>query len=81
VADQTATFSVTAAGTGPFTYQWYRSGVNIIGATGRSYTTPPTTSVDNGLIFTVSVTNAAGTVMSTQYILTVNTLPAITTQP
>ena len=31
VAGQTATFSVTATGTGPFTYQWYENGTPISG--------------------------------------------------
>ena len=39
---QTATFSVTASGSGTLTYQWYKNGAAIIGATSSSYTTPPT---------------------------------------
>ena len=35
---QSATFSVVASGTAPFTYQWQRNNVNIPGATGASYT-------------------------------------------
>jgi Immunoglobulin I-set domain len=38
-AGQTATFSVTATGTGPLTYQWYVNGVAISGATSSTYTT------------------------------------------
>jgi sugar lactone lactonase YvrE len=57
---QTATFSVVASGTSPFTYQWQLNGTNISGATSSSYTTPATTSSDNGDSFTVVVTNAAG---------------------
>ena len=43
---QTATFSVTAGGSGTLTYQWYKNGTAIIGATSSSYTTPPTVSSD-----------------------------------
>jgi len=37
---QTATFSVTASGTAPLSYQWSENGVEVAGATGASYTTP-----------------------------------------
>ncbi len=37
----TATFSVTAAGDAPLSYQWQRNQVNIPGAMAASYTTPP----------------------------------------
>lgn len=80
-AGQPATFTAAARGTGPFTYQWYLNGVAINGATSNSYTTSATVSSDNGSIYTVAVSNAAGTVMSPPYVLTVNTPPAITTQP
>jgi Immunoglobulin I-set domain len=79
---QTATFSVTATGTGPFTYQWYKNGVAVTGATSNSYTTPPTVTSDSGAVFTVAVTNPSGTVTSSPATLTVQAVkPAITTQP
>src|SRR5438034_1212665 len=80
-AGQTATFSVTATGTAPLGYQWQRAGVPISGATLASYTTPPTTSGDNGAQFTVVVRNSAGSVTSTVATLTVNSPPTITSQP
>src|SRR6267378_414890 len=83
-AGQTATFSVTATGTSPLRYQWQRNGTPIGGATSASYTTPTTTSVDNGAQFIVAVSNSAGSVNSNAAILTVNATlvaPAITTQP
>src|SRR6516225_10808589 len=39
---QTATFSVTASGSGSMTYQWRKNAVDIGGATSANYTTPPT---------------------------------------
>ncbi|MBB5344092.1 immunoglobulin domain-containing protein [Tunturibacter empetritectus] len=68
---QTATFSVTATGTGPLTYQWFDNGTAISGATSSSYTTPAAASTDSGSVFTVTVTNAAGSVTSTPATLTV----------
>src|SRR6202011_1089404 len=63
-AGQTATFTVAAAGTAPLNYQWRKSGVNIAGAIAASYTTPVTTSADNGATFSVVVSNTAATVTS-----------------
>src|SRR5947207_1781600 len=68
---QTAKFSVTATGTTPLQYQWMKNGVNITGATKASYTTPPTTAADNGSLFAVTVSNAAGSVTSNNAMLTV----------
>jgi hypothetical protein len=39
---QTATFSVTATGTAPLSYQWPKGTTSIPGATAASYTTPRT---------------------------------------
>src|SRR5579863_148582 len=76
VAGQTATFSVTAAGTGPFTYQWYENGVAIPGGTGSFYTTTATAASQSGTVFTVVVSSSAGSVTSTPATLTVQNAPA-----
>jgi hypothetical protein len=78
---QTATFSVSATGATPLTYQWQKNAVNISGATSATYTTPATTSSDNGATFGVIVTNSAQSVMSSLATLTVNGPPTITSQP
>ena len=49
LANQTATFSVTAWSRTPMSYQWQKATflanmVDIPGATAATYTTPPTTS-------------------------------------
>ncbi len=80
-AGQTATFSVTASGTGPLTYQWFKGGAAIAGATASTYTTPATVSGDSGSLFTVTVTNAGGSATGGPATLTVNTAPVITTPP
>ena len=71
-AGQTATFSVVATGTAPLSYQWPKSGANIAGVTSSSYTTPATTSADNGATFSVVVTNSVNSTTSTSATLTVN---------
>lgn len=68
---QTATFSVTATGTGPLTYQWYENGIPINGATSSSYTTPGAVLSDSGSVFTVTVSNSQGSVKSMGATLTV----------
>jgi len=79
---QTAKFSVSVAGTPPFIYQWQRNGINISSTNASSYTTPPTTSADNGASYRVVVTNSAGSVTSKSGGLTVLVVkPSITTQP
>ena len=78
-AGQTATFSVTAAGTAPLTYQWQQGATPISGATAPSYTTPATTTSDNGLQFSVLVSNSQGKATSNAATLTVNAAPPATT--
>ena len=80
-AGQTAVFSVTATGTAPLTYQWRRNGTSIAGATAASYTTAAATAADNGTVFQCAVSNAAGTVVSTTAVLSVNAPPLITVEP
>lgn len=83
-AGQTATFSVSASGSAPLSYQWRRDGVDIAGATGPSHTTAPTVVGDDGALFAVRVGNAAGMVTSDGATLTVSAspvAPTITTQP
>jgi hypothetical protein len=83
-AGQTASFSISANGTGPLSYQWRKNGTNITGATSTSYTTPATTTADSGAQFSVRVTNPAGNVISNSATLTVTAAPvapSITAQP
>src|SRR5207253_10012635 len=57
-AGQTATFSVTATGTAPLSYQWQKNGRSVGGRAASGYTTPATTSSDTGAQFTVTVSNS-----------------------
>ena len=64
-------FSVTVgAGTPPYTYQWVKDGVNMPGKTTQTLTIAPVASTDAGS-YTVVVTNAAGSTMSSAGVLTV----------
>jgi predicted esterase len=58
-----ATFTVTAAGRWPFTYQWTRNGVAIAGATGPTLTLENTALADAG-DYAVTVTNGVGSATS-----------------
>jgi Bacterial Ig domain/Immunoglobulin I-set domain len=81
---QTATLAVGAGGTAPLSYQWHKNGAMIGGATSPSYTTPATTSADDGSTFQVAVGNSAGSVVSTAATMTVNQAtgaPSIAQQP
>lgn len=56
-----ATFTVVASGTMPLSYQWLdHTNTAIAGATSASYTTPLTGNTDDGSVFSVVVTSAAG---------------------
>jgi hypothetical protein len=76
-----ATFSVTASGTAPLTYQWNKNGTAIGGATSSSYTTPATVLADSGASFTVTISNSMGQVTSSAASLTALDAAAITSQP
>lgn len=65
-------FSVTATGTEPLSYQWLLGGVAIAGATNASYNVASAATSQAGT-YTVVVSNAAGSVTSNSATLTVNT--------
>lgn len=75
VGNQPVSFSVTAAGTGPFAYQWYFNGATISGATSSVYTLA-SVSGSNAGNYTVTVSNTFGSVTSNAA-----TLIPVTVQP
>jgi hypothetical protein len=77
VLGATATFKVTASGSGTLAYQWYKGATAISGATAASYTTPATTAADNGTTFHVTVSNPSGSVTSSNATLTVGSAPVV----
>jgi Immunoglobulin I-set domain len=72
-AGQSASFAIVlGAGTQPIMYQWKRNGVAIPSANNAAYTAPPTTLLDSGALYSVDVTNPAGTFESTAAVLVVD---------
>jgi len=69
--------SVTVTGTSPFTYQWYKDGSPIAGATSSSLTLS-SVDKDDGADYTCTVTNPAGS--DTSSAITVRIVPYITAQ-
>ena len=70
-AGATASFSVTASGSLPLSYQWLRDGSPIGSATGTTYNLSGVTTNDSGSAFAVVITNAYGAVTSSVVNLTV----------
>ncbi len=65
VIGESATFTVSAEGSSPFSYQWIYQGTDIPGATELSYTVNPVAKASAGK-YKVRVTNAYGTVTSAE---------------
>ena len=63
-AGKPATFTVTATGMAPLSYQWQRNSSPISGATASSYTTAATVLSDGGSRFAAIVTDTRGSMSS-----------------
>jgi sugar lactone lactonase YvrE len=77
---QNGTFSVTATGSAPLSYQWQFNSVNLSGATSSAYTVTNAQTTNVGS-YSVMITNSLGTTNSTSALLTVIVPPAITNPP
>ena len=81
-APQPAAFSVLASGTAPLQYQWKKDGA-ILGTNAAALSLATTATTDAGS-YTVTVSNAGGSVTSQAALLTVNpaqSAPVFTLQP
>ena len=79
-AGNPASFTVTASGSQPLSYQWRKNTINIGGATNSTYTIPAV-SQSNAGNYSVIVSNSAGSATSNDAVLTVtpaNQLPTAT---
>lgn len=82
-AGNSASFSVSASGTAPLTYQWSKDGSALTGATSSTYTLGSAQLADAGS-YTVVVGNTAGSVASNPATLSVTAAPvapSISTHP
>ncbi len=75
-----ATFAVTASSSLALSYQWYKDGVALPGATGASLSLAATTAANAGT-YTVAIVSATGTVTSAGATLVVTGAPTIGAQP
>lgn len=73
-----ATFSVTATGTAPLFYRWYRNGVPVTGLTSNSYTLAAAAFSDSGAEYSCLASNVAGTAASGNATLTVTAMGVLT---
>ena len=74
-SQQTATFKVTAVGSGPLAYQWYKGVTTLTGQTSRTLVLSGLTPTDAGT-YSVIITNSLGSTNATAT-LTVLTPPAL----
>ena len=81
VAGTRSSFSAAVAGSGPFGYEWYFAGTNLLQSGTNSTLTLPNVSTNNAGNYTVVVTNNYGSVTSYVATLTVVLPPSITNQP
>lgn len=80
IAGSNAVSTVTASGTTPLSYQWRFNLTPISGATISSYTRANISSSDIGS-YSVVITNVAGSTISSNAVLVVNTPPLISGNP
>lgn len=83
ITGSTASFSVTATGSAPLSYEWQTSKdgsiwSSVSGAAGTTYNTSAVGLADSGRLFRCLVTNTAGTTPSASALLTVTLPPAWT---
>jgi len=80
IAGQTVTFSVTATGTGPLTYQWMQNASSLASATNAVLTLNNVTTAQGGTYY-VTVSNSAGSTNSATANLVVYPTTAATLAP
>ena len=74
-----ASFGVSVSGTPPFSYQWRFNGANLLNATNAVYASQAVAATNTGS-YSVVVTNLAGSVTSSNALLTVIVPPTLALQ-
>jgi uncharacterized repeat protein (TIGR03803 family) len=74
-----ASFSASVSGTPPFSYQWRYNGTNLLNATNAAYVIQAVAATNTGT-YSVVVTNSAGSVTSSNALLTVIVPPTLALQ-
>jgi len=77
IIGNSADFSVVAGGTAPLSFQWRRSGTNLVGANAASFNIASAQPADAGQ-YSLVITNAAGSITSAVATLTVVVPPTVT---
>ncbi|HZI18965.1 MAG TPA: PQQ-dependent sugar dehydrogenase [Pyrinomonadaceae bacterium] len=70
-AGAAVSFTVSALGAQPLTYQWQRDGANVAGANSPTLTLAAATAADDGARFRCVVSNASGSATSAEAVLSV----------
>ncbi len=77
---QAVTFSANVSGTAPFSYQWYKDGATMAGATGATYQISAMQTSNVGS-YSAVISNVAGSTTSDNATISLSSSPVITTQP
>jgi hypothetical protein len=80
IVGSNASFTVSATGTAPLGYQWQFNSTDIVDATNVTYSLAEAQTTNAG-VYAVVVSNLAGSILSSNAVLSVLVPPAITNQP
>ena len=80
LAGNSISLAATAEGTAPLAYQWFRDSLALTGADAPTLTLTNVTLADAG-VYSLTVSNMAGTAASSSAVITVGYAPLITEQP
>jgi len=75
IEGESATFAVGASSPGILSYQWRKNSLEIVGASSRTYTTPPLNIGDNGSVYDVVLKSGKKQLVSKSAVLSVLAIP------